>query len=159
MRNQDINIRDPFILPENGKYYMYGTRAASFGFGTAGFDVYVSDDLETWSDPIPVFDSAACGRNKGVNWAPEVHKYGGAYYMFATFTQNNGLRGTYIMKADAPTGPFLPHSDGAVTPDGWEPRTHPDHQRHGLLRAAVCRFENSRRRSRHAVFGAVSVLY
>ena len=85
MRNQDINIRDPFILPENGKYYMYGTRAASFGFGTAGFDVYVSDDLETWSDPIAVFDSAACGMNDGVNWAPEVHKYHGKYYLFATF--------------------------------------------------------------------------
>ena len=58
--------------------------------------------------------------NDGVNWAPEVHKYGDAYYMFATFTQKNGLRGTYILKADAPTGPFRPHSDGAVTPDGWE---------------------------------------
>ena len=120
MKNQEINIRDPFVLLENGKYYMYGTRAASFGFGTAGFDVYVSDDLETWSDPIAVFDSATCGMNDGVNWAPEVHKYGDAYYMFATFTQKNGLRGTYILKADAPTGPFQPHSDGAVTPDGWE---------------------------------------
>ena len=120
MKNQDINIRDPFVLFENGKYYMYGTRAASFGYGTAGFDVYVSDDLETWSDPIAVFSSADFGMNEGVNWAPEVHKYDGAYYMFATFTQKNGLRGTYIMKADAPTGPFRPHSDSAVTPDGWE---------------------------------------
>ena len=120
MKNQDINIRDPFVLLEDGKYYMYGTRAASFGYGTAGFDVYVSDDLETWSDPIAVFDSATCGMNDGVNWAPEVHKYGDAYYMFATFTQKNGLRGTYILKADAPTGPFQPHSAGAVTPDGWE---------------------------------------
>ena len=22
----DINIRDPFILPDGGRYYMYGTR-------------------------------------------------------------------------------------------------------------------------------------
>ena len=29
--NGDINIRDPFVLCENGKYYLYGTRAANFG--------------------------------------------------------------------------------------------------------------------------------
>ena len=37
----DINIRDPFILADDGHYYMYGTRGAStWGCGT-GFDVYV----------------------------------------------------------------------------------------------------------------------
>ena len=30
MKRTDINIRDPFILAENGKYYLYGTRARSF---------------------------------------------------------------------------------------------------------------------------------
>lgn len=29
MKNSDINIRDPFVLAEDGKYYMYGTRAAN----------------------------------------------------------------------------------------------------------------------------------
>ena len=120
MTNQEINIRDPFVLLENGTYYLYGTRAASFGCQVDGVDVYLSDDLETWSAPIPCFCSSDYGMNNGVNWAPEVHKYNGAYYMFATFTQDNGLRGTYILKADAPTGPFRPHSDGAITPDGWE---------------------------------------
>lgn len=121
MKNSDINIRDPFVLAEDGKYYMYGTRAAKFGFLVAGFDVYVSTDLENWSDPIECFNSVENGLNEGVNWAPEVHKYNGAYYMFASFTQKkNGLRGTYILKADSPLGPFKPYSDGAVTPDGWE---------------------------------------
>lgn len=41
-----INIRDPFVLCENGKYYMYGTRAVDFGRKTGGFDVYVSSDLK-----------------------------------------------------------------------------------------------------------------
>lgn len=121
MKNTDINIRDPFIFCEDGKYYMYGTRAAKFGFLVAGFDVYVSTDLENWSEPIECFNSVENGLNEGVNWAPEVHKYNGAYYMFASFTQKkNGLRGTYILKAGSPLGPFMPHSDGAVTPDGWE---------------------------------------
>ena len=120
MKTTDINIRDPFVLPENGKYYLYGTRGAGFGRKTGGFDVYVSDDLETWSDPVECFDSEKYGLNREVNWAPEVHRYGGQYYMFATFTQANGLRGAYSLVADRPEGPFRPHSDGALTPDGWE---------------------------------------
>ena len=58
MTNREINIRDPFVLCENGKYYMYGTRAADFGMRTGGFDVYTGTDLENWSAPQAVFDSA-----------------------------------------------------------------------------------------------------
>ncbi|MBR5409205.1 MAG: family 43 glycosylhydrolase [Clostridia bacterium] len=119
MKNADINIRDPFVLCENGRYYLYGTRAAGFGMRTGGFDVYVGADLENWSDPKPVFDSAACGVNGASNWAPEVHKFEGRYYMFATFEQKNGNRGTYSLVADSPTGPFVPLSDGALTPFDW----------------------------------------
>ena len=47
----EINLRDPFILADNGRYYLYGTRG-SVNFGEAnGFDVYVSDDLENWNMP------------------------------------------------------------------------------------------------------------
>lgn len=120
MKNCDINIRDPFVLVVDGKYYMYGTRAANFGQGTGGFDVYVGDDLENWSEPKAVFDSAKHGLNTHANWAPEVHFYKGAYYMLATFTKGNGLRGTYILKSDTPDGEFTPVSDGAVTPWEWE---------------------------------------
>ena len=85
MKNSEINIRDPFILPENGVYYMYGTRANNFGRNVKGFDVYVSTDLENWSEPKECFNSTVYGLDREVNWAPEVHKYEGAYYMFATF--------------------------------------------------------------------------
>ena len=120
MKCTDINIRDPFILNDNGKYFLYGTRAAGFGIETGGFDVYCSDNLEDWSGPFECFNSDENGLNRGVNWAPEVHRYNGSYYMFATFTKENGLRGTYILKADKPVGPFVPHSVGAVTPYEWE---------------------------------------
>lgn len=121
MKCSEIHIRDPFVLYEGGKYYMYGTRAANFGKQTGGFDVYVSDDLETWSEPHPCFDSAAYGLNTAANWAPEVHKYKDAYYMFATFTrEKEKLRATFAMKADNPMGPFLPHSNGPLTPVEWE---------------------------------------
>lgn len=120
MHLTDINIRDPFVLAKSGKYYLYGTRATDFGKKTGGFDVYISDNLADWSAPIACFDSEKYGLNIEVNWAPEVHEYKNSCYMFATFTKENGLRGTYILKADQPTGPFTPYSAGAVTPEEWE---------------------------------------
>ena len=120
MKKEQINIRDPFIVYENGTYYLYGTRAQDFGKYTNGFDVYTSHDLNDWSEPIECFHSGRHGLNLGVNWAPEVHKYKGNYYMFATFTQENGLRGTYSLCSDSLTGPFVPNSKGALTPKEWE---------------------------------------
>lgn len=120
MKCSDINIRDPFIVQKDGLYYMYGTRAARFGNQTGGFDVYTSADLETWSEPIPCFDSDKYGLNRAVNWAPEVHEYRGSYYMFATFTQESGLKGTCVLKSDSLTGPFVPHGDVLLTPVEWE---------------------------------------
>lgn len=120
MKLSDINIRDPFILHENGIYYLYGTRAENFGMHTGGFDVYTSSDLTDWSDPTLCFDAQKYSLNREVNWAPEVHKYNGRFYMFATFTQPNRLRGVYILSADSPMGPFRPYSDAAVTPHDWE---------------------------------------
>ena len=120
MKANEINIRDPFIVYENGIYYMYGTRAKDFGCHVGGVDVYRSKDLESWSEPIECFNSEQFGLNRMVNWAPEVHRYKGAYYMFITLTQENGLRGTYSLRADSPLGPFKPHSAGALTPNEWE---------------------------------------
>lgn len=121
LANKDINIRDPFVLYENGTYYMYGTRARFFGKKTGGFDVYTSTDLENWSTPKECFNSKKHKLNHMVNWAPEVHQYKGKYYMFATFTRkSNNLRGTFVLKADSPLGPFEPHSCGVVTPEEWE---------------------------------------
>ena len=120
MHCDEINIRDPFILNVDNTYYLYGTRAANFGVKTGGFDVYTSKDLVNWSEPAECFNSKSAGFNGGVNWAPEVHIYNGMYYMFATFTKENGLRGTYILKSESPLGPFELHSEGAVTPYEWE---------------------------------------
>lgn len=118
---EDINIRDPFIVCENGKYYMFGTRAKDFGIKTGGFDVYISEDLVNWSKPVECFNSEQYDMNYSVNWAPEVHKYKGKYYMFATFTRkSNNLRGTFVLVSDEITGPFIPHSQKAVTPEDWE---------------------------------------
>lgn len=120
MKNNEIHIRDPFILVNDGKYYMYGTRGANFGQGTGGVDVYIGTDLENWSDPIQVFDSVKYALNEQANWAPEVHKFGDKYYMLATFMKPDGLRGTYILISDSPDSEFTPLTGKAITPDGWE---------------------------------------
>ena len=67
-----------------------------------------------WSEPKHAFAPPADFWGKQDFWAPEVHAYNGAFYMFATFMGDT--RGTGILKADHPAGPFLPWSDGAVTP-------------------------------------------
>jgi len=49
-----------------------------------------------------------------------VHKYKGAYYLFASFNSETRHRGIQILKSDSPMGPFVPISDGPVTPAEWE---------------------------------------
>ncbi len=122
VQNKDIQLRDPFVYvnESEGKYYLYGsTDKDIWGKGT-GFDVYVGDDLENWEGPFPVFRPDQHFYSEENFWAPEVHAYAGSYYMFATFLRkDNGKRGTAILKADSLMGPFLPHSDGPITPEGW----------------------------------------
>ena len=119
MKTNEISIRDPYILFKDGAYYLYGTRAYNFGAGVGGFDVYVSSDLENWSEPIQCFDSEKYGLNRDVNWAPEVHEFRGKYYAFVTFTQPNNMRATYSLVSDSLTGPFVPCGTDPLTPKDW----------------------------------------
>jgi len=118
-RTEEIRIRDPFILPvrDEGKYYMYGTCTLS---GEPGFDAYVSTDLEVWKGAYPVFRPQPGFRATRDFWAPEVYLYRGRYYMFASMKAQGACRGTQILVADSPLGPFQPHGDGPATPREWE---------------------------------------
>ena len=119
MTFKDINIRDPFILPYDGKYYLYGTRGETAWVSAEGLDVYVSEDLETWSEPHECFSVPEnFWANKEI-WAPEVHYYNNSFYMFVSLRSDERKRATQILKADSPLGPFLPFTDGAITPADW----------------------------------------
>lgn len=120
MKLCDIHIRDPFILADGGKYYLYGSRGNEAWGKCSGLDVYVSDNLETWSDAIQAFTPPEDFWTDMHFWAPEVHKYDDKYYMFVSFKSCDRCRGTQILKADSPMGPFVIHSDGPVTPPEWE---------------------------------------
>ena len=103
---------------------MYGTRAKNtwerVPLYTQGFDVYVSDDLENWSDPKPIFEYYDGFWGQTQFWAPEVHKYNDKFYLLASFTADGYHRGTAIFECDTPDGAFKEHSKGAVTPKDWE---------------------------------------
>ena len=77
MRTDEINIRDPFVLLDNGTYYLYGTRGETCWGPATGFDVYWSDDLENWEGPLPCFENDGSFWADRNYWAPEVHPWQG----------------------------------------------------------------------------------
>lgn len=112
LKTSEINVRDPFVLVYDGKYYMYGTGLAGSGYGCV-----VSEDLENWSQRIQVFRPETDFDGDGNFWAPECHYYNGKFYLFATYhSKTSGKRGVGIFRADLPTGPFELISDGHATP-------------------------------------------
>lgn len=120
IKREDINIRDPFVLVDNDTYYLYGSRGETVWGIADGFDVYVSKDLKNFEGPYEVFHKPDDFWADRHYWAPEIHKYNGDYYMFASFKAENKCRGTQILKAESPLGPFEVYSDGVVTPRDWE---------------------------------------
>jgi arabinan endo-1,5-alpha-L-arabinosidase len=122
-RTSDIQIRDPFILPrrDEGAYYMFGTTDHNLWRGPGGgFDCYRSRDLAEWEGPLPAFRPPRGFWGTTNFWAPEAHEYHGRFHLFATFKAPGHYRGTQVLAADRPEGPYVPIGDGPMTPDGWE---------------------------------------
>lgn len=137
IKTEDIRIRDPFIFPDPATktYYMYaqmGNRRTGEG-SPQGVEVYRSKDLENWEMPESVLILPDDFWARKSVWAPEVHYYQGAYYLFVTLTSNHKItetpnlvnqetqwkRGTHIFRASSPLGPFEPLQKNAHTPADW----------------------------------------
>ena len=96
---RNVLFGDPFVLVENGTYYMYGTSHKD------GIEVYRSKDMITWKGP--------CGERGGLAlhkddvwgekwfWAPEVFKLGNKFYMFFSADERS-----LVAVSDSPLGPF-----------------------------------------------------
>ena len=108
-------VRDPCVVYDGEKYYMYGTGLAS----GLGYGCVTSDDLKTWSEPFNVYTFPEEIGAQGDCWAPECHYYNGNYYLFATYRGSNGLRGCSIFKSESPAGPFEMITDGHITSSEW----------------------------------------
>ncbi len=101
-------LRDPFMLIEDGVFYLYGTGWVCYRNTTGKLD-------SGWEDAVEVVEVPEDYKEN--KWAPEVYKYNGAFYMFTTYlSKNTEKRGCAVFKADNPMGPFKLYSDGAVTP-------------------------------------------
>jgi len=102
-----ISLRDPCVLVTAEAYYVYGTNWKCYKN---------TGDLLTgeWvSVPNVVTVPEDVDTNK---WAPEVHYYNGAYYMFTTYkSKTTGHRGCVIFKSESPEGPFVEISGSTVT--------------------------------------------
>ncbi len=132
---KEIRIRDPFIVADkkSSLYYMYAQAGNRAGSDFSGVEVYVSKDLKKWSVPVPVLKLP---KSLGaiMVWAPEVHFYKDAWYLFVTLTFEKKVstlapfkenwppmykRGTWIFKADSLMGPFKQVADDSLTPADW----------------------------------------
>jgi GH43 family beta-xylosidase len=134
LRNIYLHIRDPFVVPEDGRYYLFGSTDKNiWGSRGTGFDMYVSvagtgpDAFTEFEGPFPAFRPPEDFWSETNFWAPEIHRYQGSYYMFATFKVRKGRRGTAILKSESGVeGPYAPWSlnaggaSGPVTPAEWE---------------------------------------
>ena len=80
MNIADIQIRDPFILPVQPYYYLYGTTDPdAWGLSAEGFNCYRNPDLQSWEGPSPIFRPSPTFWGTHNFWAPEVHAYAGRY--------------------------------------------------------------------------------
>lgn len=118
MKNAEVNIRDPFVLTHEGKYYLYGTRSATCWGPADGFDCYVGGDLENWEGPIEIFHRPDGFFADRAYWAPECVFHGGAFYLIATLGAGDRKKGVYALKSGSPAGPFEPYGQ-RLTPENW----------------------------------------
>lgn len=118
MKLNEINIRDPYILPYKGTYYLYGTRSATCWGKAEGFDCYFSKDLEEWEGPVEIFHRSGDFPLDENYWAPECYVIDGRFYLLTTFGGRQVKKGIYLLVSDSPTGPFTLYS-GRLTPENW----------------------------------------
>lgn len=145
----NYTIRDATVLhDDNGKFYLCSSYLGGDG---PYWRISESDSLAgPWGKMHNVLKLSDLADKYGMNafrdqfnWAPELHKYNGAYYIFTTYwcteedhdsiyneVWNNinmvGHRASVVLKSDSPTGPFVPiskDSSGKLahpTPANWD---------------------------------------
>ncbi len=99
--DNQLLLADPFILEDDGWFYIYGTHAKD------GIVVYRSKDLRTWSDLCGNATDKLALHKENVwgefsFWAPEVYKIDGRYLM--TFSTEEHICYAW---SDSPCGPFV----------------------------------------------------
>lgn len=118
MKTNEINLRDPYLLLHDGRYYLYGTRSETCWGEADGFDCYVSSDRENWEGPFEIFHRPDGFWADRAYWAPECVYWQGAFYLITTLGAADRTKGIYVLRADSPLGPFVPWGE-RLTPETW----------------------------------------
>ncbi len=126
----ETRLRDPFILADQASqtYYLVTSSVKPADLKANAVSVLTSTDLQMWTGPYPVFEIGPDFWAQGHIWAPEMHRYGDKYYLFATMNGSRRLpdepwpdwpektaRGTQVLVADSPMGPFRPFANRSHT--------------------------------------------
>ena len=118
-----FKIRDPFVIKEENCYYLYGTDVSAGGWENTAWGCYKSEGMDLagkWEKTKNLVYIRPENAQKQF-WAPEVHKYNGYYYMFASYYSSlTNHRGCSILKAPTPEGPFVEITNGHITPKDWD---------------------------------------
>ena len=118
MKTNEINIRDPYVLLHEDRYYLYGTRSESCWGEADGFDCYVSADRENWEGPVEIFHRPEGFWADRAYWAPECVYYRDAFFLITTLGAADRKKGVYVLRSDSPLGPFVPYGV-CLTPEDW----------------------------------------
>jgi hypothetical protein len=118
MKTNEINIRDPYVLLHEDRYYLYGTRSESCWGEAEGFDCYVSADRENWEGPVEVFHRPEGFWADRAYWAPECVYYRDAFFLITTLGAADRKKGIYVLRSDSPLGPFVPFG-ARLSPEDW----------------------------------------
>jgi hypothetical protein len=118
MKTNEINIRDPYVLLHEDRYYLYGTRSESCWGEAEGLDCYVSADRENWEGPVEIFHRPEGFWADRAYWAPECVYYRDAFFLITTLGAADRKKGIYVLRSDSPLGPFAPYGV-CLTPEDW----------------------------------------
>ena len=104
-----LPIADPYVLLYDGTYYAYGTSVGN------GFEVYTSDDLETWkrSSALALSEKDSYGDHNF--WAPEVYyvEKEKKFYIFYSAEEH-----ICVATSDSPYGPFVQDEQKPIREEG-----------------------------------------
>jgi beta-xylosidase len=118
-----VAVADPYVLREQGRYYMYGTGG---GKGGTAYPTYTSTDLVNWT---PVGETYVRNPDNswsiGDFWAPEAYHVKGRYYMFFSAQWRDNPKKEWenykvgVAVSDSPTGPFKDIQNGPLFDPGY----------------------------------------
>ncbi|MDD2512613.1 MAG: glycoside hydrolase family 43 protein [Proteiniphilum sp.] len=108
-----IKIRDPFIFVDHHTktYYLHYNP-----YTYKNLQCLSSKDLKNWKNEGYSFTASDNFWGVKDYWAPDEYAYNGKYYLFVTFSDREGNRGTSVLTSATPDKNFIPLINAPLTP-------------------------------------------